>query len=278
MRLDRGIQKVAGVMLLCLLLWSTGCSNTPSTAPPPAKPAEPVYAMVDVQKLLEQHPSRAKLRQLEQALASAEAADNDKTALINAARQEFEAAMKIRQNQDNAALEKKQSQLEEQLNAERKQFIDNLEAEYRPLLFNIELKLKAVQQSPTELNALQQEKNRLEAERQQKLKNKDEALSARFKQEMDAFAKELAGKSETYAKQWMDERMQEIHKPVVSPEREKQRQEVANLSARMIQDIKAAVTKTAEKNKISIVWLKQAVRKPVKDITDEVSKELINGK
>ena len=44
----------------------------------------------------------------------------------------------------------------------------------------------------------------------------------------------------------------------------------------MIADVRAMVTKVAVQEKIEIVWLKPAVRKPVKDITDLVVKELAN--
>ena len=204
MRLSNRPKKIAVVALTCILAWSAGCSSTPSTPSSPAKTPEPSYAMVDMQKLLELHPSRAKLRQMEQAFAVAEAKTADKTALLDAARAEFEAAMKIRQNQDKAELADKQKQLGDQLNEERRLFIEKLEAEYRPLLFNIDLKLKTVQHLPTDAQALQQEKARLEAERQQKLKNKEDELGARFQKEMDALAQELAGKTDDYAKKWMN--------------------------------------------------------------------------
>ena len=278
MRLSTRPKKLAVVALTCMLAWSAGCSSTPSTPSSPAKLPEPSYAMVDMQQLLDLHPSRAKLRQMEQAFAAAEAKAADKTTLLDAARAEFEAAMKIRQNQDKALLADKQKQLSDQLNEERRLFIENLETEYRPLLFNIDLKLKTVQHLPTDAQALQQEKARLEAERQQKLKNKEDELGARFQKEMDALAQDLAGQTDDYAKKWMDDRMQQLQSPVVSPEREKQRQEIVELSNRMIQEVRAAVDKIAAQEKIEIVWLKQAVRKPVKDITDSVAREITNGK
>ena len=278
MRVSNRPKYLVVVALTCTLAWSAGCSSTPSTPSSPAKTPEPSYAMVDMQKLLELHPSRAKLRQMEQAFAVAEAKTADKTALLDAARAEFEAAMKIRQNQDKAELADKQKQLGDQLNEERRLFIEKLEAEYRPLLFNIDLKLKTVQHLPTDAQALQQEKARLEAERQQKLKNKEDELDARFQKEMDALAQELAAKTDDYAKKWMDDRMQQLQSPVVSPEREKQRQEIVELSSRMIKEVRAAVDKIAAQEKIEIVWLKQAVRKPVKDITDSVAREITNGK
>ena len=70
--------------------------------------------------------------------------------------------------------------------------------------------------------------------------------------------------------------MAQIQKPVVSPELTKQRQAIVELSNRMIADVRAMVTKVAVQEKIEIVWLKPAVRKPVKDITDLVVKELAN--
>lgn len=278
MRLANRSRTIVVLGILGLVLWSAGCAVNPSTPAAPPKTPEPVYAMADMQKLLEAHPERARLRKMEQALAALDATAQDKRPLLEAAKSEFESAMKIRQNQDQAMIEKKQAELTEQLNVERRQFIEKLEAEYRPLLFNIDLKLKSLQNSPTESQSLQQEKSRLEYERQQKLKTKEDELAARFQSEMKEYAQELNGKSEAYAKKWMDDRMQELQKPIVSPEREKQRQEIVALSGRMMQDVRNAVATVAEREKIELVWLKPAVRKSVKDITDLVKQEITKAK
>ena len=278
MRLANRSRTIVVLGVLCLAFWSVGCAKTSSTQPASVKDPEPVYAMVDIQKVLDAHPERARLRKMEQALSAMDAAAQDKSPLLEAAKTEFESAMKIRQNQDQAMIEKKQTELTEQLNAERRQFIEKLEAEYRPLLFNIDLKLKSLQNSPTESQALQQEKARLENERQQKLKNKEDELVASFQSEMKEFSQALNAKSEAYAKKWMDDRMQELQKPVVSPEREKQRQEIVALSGRMLQDVRNAVAAVAEREKIELVWLKPAVRKTVKDITELVTQEITKAK
>ena len=278
MRLVNKANTFAVLVLSGIILLSTGCASTPSKPASPAKLPEPTYAMVDMQKVLELHPSRTILRHMEQALAAMEESVADRIDATKIAQQEFEAAMKIRQNQDKAALAAKQTQLGDQLNEERRLFIDKLEAEYRPLLFNIDLKLKTLQQLPSDAQALQQEKARLEAERQQKLKSKEDELGARFQKEMEALTQDLAGQTDAYAKKWMNDRMQQLQSPVVSPDREKQRQEIVELSSRMIQEVRAAVDKIAAQEKIDIVWLKQAVRKPVKDITDSVAREITNGK
>ena len=274
MRFANRSKTVVVLGVLCLALWSAGCAKNSSTPAAPAKVPEPVHAMVDMQKVLDAHPERARLRKMEQELAALDAAASDKSPLLEAPKTEFEAAMKIRQNQDQALIEKKQIELGEQLNVERRQFIEKLEAEYRPLLFNIDLKLKNLPNSPTESQVLQQEKSRLENEGQQKLKNKEDELAARFQREMKEFAQAINGKSEAYAKKWMDDRMQELQKPVVSPEREKQRQEIVALSGQMMQDVRNAVAAVAEREKIELVWLKPAVRKAVKDITELVTQEI----
>ena len=278
MRLANRSRTIVALGIICLVLWIAGCASNTSTPASPAKAPMPVYAMVDMQKVLDAHPERTRLRKMEQELSASEATASDKSTLLDAAKTEFEAAMKIRQNQDQAVLEKKQTELTDQLNSERRQFIEKLEAEYRPLLFNIELKLKSLQNSPTESQALQQEKSRLEYESQQKLKTREDELAARFQREMKEFAQELSAKSEAYAKKWMDDRMQELQKPVVSPEREKQRQEIVALSGQMMKDVRNAVAAVAEREKIELVWLKPAVRKQVKDITELVTQEITKAK
>ena len=278
MRFRQQRRQLAALALGCIMMAFTGCASQKSAVPPPAKPATPVHAMVDVQKVLEAHPLRSKLRQMEQELASAEDKAAADTSAMDTTRREYETAMKVRENEDKAALTKKQTELGDELTEQRRSYIDILEKEYRPLLFNIDLKLNAVQVSATEKETLQKERDRLLAERQQKLKAKEDELAARFQKEMDAFAAELAGKSEAYAKQWMEQRMQRLQQEPVPPEREKQRQAIVELSNRMIDDVRAAVAKVALQEKIELVWLRQAVHTPIRDITDLVIREIANAK
>ena len=269
---------LAALALGCILTALAGCASKQPAASPPAKPPETVQAMVDVQKVLEAHPLRGKLRQMEQELAAADAKAAADTSAQDTARQEFETAMKVRQDEDKAALEKKQTQLGDELTEQRRAYIEELEKEYRPLLFNIDLKLKTVQITPAEKETLQKEMDRLLAERQQKLKAKEDELAARFKKEMDAFAAELAQKTDAYAQQWTEERMKRLQQDSVSPEREQQRRAIVELSNRMIADVRSTVTKVALRDKIEVVWLRQAVHTQLKDITDTVAKELANVK
>ena len=269
---------LAVLALGCILTALAGCASKQPAASPPAKPPETVQAMVDVQKVLEAHPLRGKLRQMEQELAAADAKAAADTSAQDTARQEFETAMKVRQDEDKAALEKKQTQLGDELTEQRRAYIEELEKEYRPLLFNIDLKLKTVQITPAEKETLQKEMDRLLAERQQKLKAKEDELAARFKKEMDAFAAELAQKTDAYAQQWTEERMKRLQQDAVSPEREQQRRAIVELSNRMIADVRSTVTKVALRDKIEVVWLRQAVHTQLKDITDTVAKELANVK
>ncbi|MBP2665040.1 MAG: outer membrane protein [Firmicutes bacterium] len=278
MRFKQQRKIIAALVLGCILFWSAGCSTTSPAVPTVTPKAVPIHAMVDMKKLLDAHPDRAKLRQMEQSLMAADAKAADNTSEIEADRREFEVAMKVRQNEDRATLDKKQKQLSDELNEQRRLFIETLEIEYRTLLFNIDLKLKTVQLSPTDSQTLQKERDRLEAERRRKLEVKDMELSTRLQSEMDTLATELSQKSETYAKQWMDERRQSVKKMTVSPELEKQRQEIMELSGRMIQDVRAAVTKIAVKEKIDMVWLRPAVHNSLKDITDAVISEIANAK
>ena len=274
----RQLRKLLTALALgCILTAFAGCASQKPAAPA-VKPAVPAHAMVDVQKVLEAHPLRSKLRQMEQEMAAAEAKAAADTSAMDTARREYETAMKVRENEDKAALTKKQTELGDELTEQRRSYMDTLEKEYRPLLFNIDLKLNTVQITATEKEALQKERDRLLAERQQKLKVREEELAARFQKEMDAFAAELAGKSEAYAKQWMEQRMQRLQQEPVPPEREKQRQAIVELSNRMIDDVRAAAAKVALQEKIELVWLRQAVHMPIRDITDLVTREIANAK
>ena len=278
MRFRQQRKLLAALALGCILTAFSGCASQKPTGSTPAKPATPAHAMVDVQKVLDAHPLRSKLRQMEQELAAAEEKAAADTSAMDTVRREYETAMKVREDGDKAALAKKQTELGDELTEQRRSYMDTLEKEYRPLLFNIDLKLNAVQVSATERETLQKERDRLLAERQQKLKVKEDELAARFQKEMDAFAAELAGKSEAYAKQWMEQRMQRLQQESVSPEKEKQRQAIVELSNRMIDDVRATVAKVALQEKIELVWLRQAVHMPIRDITDLVIREIANAK
>ena len=278
MRFRQQRKLLAALALGCILTAFSGCASQKPTGSTPAKPATPAHAMVDVQKVLDAHPLRSKLRQMEQELAAAEEKAAADTSAMDTVRREYETAMKVREDGDKAALAKKQTELGDELTEQRRSYMDTLEKEYRPLLFNIDLKLNAVQVSATERETLQRERDRLLAERQQKLKVKEDELAARFQKEMDAFAAELAGKSEAYAKQWMEQRMQRLQQESVSPEKEKQRQAIVELSNRMIDDVRATVAKVALQEKIELVWLRQAVHMPIRDITDLVIREIANAK
>lgn len=269
---------LAALALGCILTAIAGCGPKQPAVATPAKPAAPVQAMVDVQKALEAHPLRSKLRQMEQELAAADAKAAADTSAQDTARQEFETAMKVRQDEDKAALAEKQTQLGDELTEQRRVYIEELEKEYRPLLFNIDLKLKTVQSTPAEKETLQKEMDRLLAERQQKLKGKEDELAARFQKDMDAFAAELAKKTDAYARQWTGERMKRLQQDAVSPERGRQRQAIVELSNRLIDDVRSTVAKVALRDKIEVVWLRQAVHTQLKDITDTVAKELANVK
>ena len=278
MRFHHQRNLLAALALGCILTAIAGCRPKQPAVATPAKPAAPAQAMVDVQKALEAHPLRGKLRQMEQELAAADAKAAADTSAQDTARQEFETAMKVRQDEDKAALAEKQTRLGDELTEQRRVYIEELENEYRPLLFNIDLKLKTVQITQAEKETLQKEMDRLLAERQQKLKGKEDELAARFQKDMDAFAAELAEKTDAYARQWTGERMKRLQQDAVSPERGRQRQAIVELSNRLLDDVRSTVAKVALRDKIEVVWLRQAVHTQLKDITDTVAKELANGK
>ena len=253
-----------------------GCAQTPPAADKAAdKPAVMRHGMVKVQTLLEAHPQWTKLRQLEQEVAAADSPASPSSEAMTAAKQEFEAAMKARQNDDLQAIQQKELQMQDSLNAERRAYMDELETEYRTLLVNIDLKLKTVQYAPTEKQQLQAERSRLESEMQQKLQAKDKALEEKFKQETNAYADKLKSDSEVYADSWIKDQMTRMkQETAASPDLDKQRQELNELSARVMQDMKQAVSVVAEREKLDMVWVYPAVKYQGIDITDAVKREL----
>lgn len=269
----------AGVLTVTLgiIAGLTGCMQTPSGQEKPAdKPMAARHGMVKMQVLLEAHPQSAKLRQAEQELAALGSNQTPSQAAIDAAKQEFEAAMKARQNEDLQAIERKETQIQESLNDERKKYIESLESEYRQQLFNLDLKLQTIRYSASEKQKLQAERDQLEAARQQKLRAKDAELAEKYKRETSAYAEDLKRKAEVYADQWMKERASRL-KPdtTADPELERKRRELNELSGRIMQDIKRAVSLVAEQEKLEMVWVYPVVRQNAKDVTDAVKRELM---
>jgi len=263
-------RKVIAFFACCLLVFVAGCASAPT--PPAEKVAGLRHGVANMQRLLEAHPEWEKLRQLERSLAAADAGPSQTS--LDTARREFDTAMEARQHQDKVAVEKKEEQFRGELGEQRRLFIETLEAEYQPILFNLDLKLKTVQLSPTESQSLQKERARVEAERQQKLAAKDAALTAQFQQEMSKFADALSVQTKDYANKWMDDRMQQLKTDSVNPEKEKRQQEFVELSGKIKQDVRSAVSKVAQQEKLDIVWTRLVARQQAIDITDAVAGEL----
>lgn len=264
-------------LILGLMAGLAGCGQSPaSPGKPDQQPAAMRHGMVKMQAVLDAHPQRAKLAALEQTVAAADPASGPSQAAMDAVKQEYDAAMQARHNTDLAAIETKESQLKASLNQERSAYIESLDAEYQPQLFNLGLKLQAVQYAPAEKQKLEAERARLEAERLQKLKNKDAELGAKFEAAMKAFVDEQKNLAAAYADQWMQDRVARMRQDAAaSPELEKQRRELDELSAKVLQDIKAAVKTVADSEKLDMVWVHPAVRYQAKDITEQVKKELM---
>ena len=272
------IKRQAGVMAIIIGVAAgvAGCAQTNQTAGnAPGQSVAMRHGMVKLQALVEAHPDWVKLRQLEEAVRASELAAGPSETAMDIARQEYEAAMKIRQNADMQALEQKEAELQDTLNKERQAYIEQLEAEYRSQLFDLDLKLQTVQYSPAEKQKLQTERARLEAERQQKLQAKDKELQEKFTRETDAYASSLKSSTAAYADEWMRERGARMRaETVASPDLEKQKQELNAASGKMMQDIKRSVAIVAEKEKLDMVWIYPAVRQQATDITDLVKREL----
>ena len=253
-----------------------GCAQVNQTAGNVSGQSVPMHhGMIKMQVLLEAHPDWIKLRQLEEAVNASGFSSGPSEAAMDAARQEYEAAMKIRQSDDLQAIGQKETELQDALNKERRAYIEQMEAEYRPQLFDLDLKLQTVQYSPAEKQKLQTERARLETERQQKLQAKDKELQEQFTREIDAYASSLKSNSAAYADQWMRERAARMRtEAVASPDLTKQKQELNEVSGKVMQDIKRAVAIVAEKEKLDMVWIYPAVRQQATDITEMVKREL----
>lgn len=59
MRFERHTKAMISLLLGCVFVFAGGCASTPPKPAEPVKPPAPVYATIDMQKLIEQQIGRA---------------------------------------------------------------------------------------------------------------------------------------------------------------------------------------------------------------------------
>ncbi|EAX46465.1 outer membrane chaperone Skp (OmpH) [Thermosinus carboxydivorans Nor1] len=204
------------VLLVFLLIaaFSAGCFRS---APDTNAPPKPQVGILDVQKAVKAHPKYAELQRRQQELNTLLAqveAEKQQTAqpsarptlpdgaagLDEALAREFDARVAAKQAEIKARLDAKTAEVREELHRQLAAYTQEVDKEYYPQIFSLQLKLKTVQLTKDEMEALQKQHDNLQSERAAKIAAKERQLAAelekRMAPEQNAAEQELAAYAE----------------------------------------------------------------------------------
>lgn len=277
----------------------------------PFRQDKPRFAVVDWDRLVEQHPKYKEWQRRKQQLEIAKwlrerqkENGQQQLALLGQMKKVWEAgkgqfqsaqwsaqvAEKRAQEQD--LLRKKRAALEEKAESRVKADRDAVEEKYRIPLFNLRLKLSSVKMSDEAQKALLQEQQELldkrqkdradvEAEKEQWLQQQMAADVAASQARLQAFSKELAGQvvqeqtglSLTGKTPQNQEGQPELDKLLQSMDKEIQQQEDKEKQMReeIDSDILSAIKKVNLSRKYTLIFRNPRANISADDITDEVN-------
>lgn len=296
-------------LLLTGLFLLTGCGL--SWGKLPFQQEKPRFAVVDWDRLVEQHPKYKEWQRQKEQLETAKwLRDRQKEngqqqlALLGqmkkvreAGKGQFQSAQwsaKVAEKraQEQDLLRKKRAALEEEAESRVKADRDAVEEKYRIPLFNLRLKLGSVKMNDTAQKALLQEQQELldkrqkdraevEAEKEQWLQQQLAADVAASQARLQAFSKELAGQvvqeqtglSLTGKKPRNQEGQPELDKLIQSMDKQIQQQEDKEKQMReeIDSDILSAIKKVNLSRKYTLIFRNPRAKISADDITDEVN-------
>lgn len=296
-------------LLLAGLLLLSGCGF--SRWQLPFRQDKPRFAVVDWDRLVEQHPKYKEWQRRKEQLETAKwlrerQKENGQQQLAllgqmkkvrEAGKGQFQSAqwsaqVAERRAQEQDLLRKKRAALEEEAESRVKADRDAVEEKYRIPLFNLRLKLSSVKMSDEAQKALLQEQQELldkrqkdradvEAEKEQWLQQQMAADVAASQARLQAFSKELAGQvvqeqtglSLTGKTPQNQEGQPELDKLLQSMDKEIQQQEDKEKQMReeIDSDILSAIKKVNLSRKYTLIFRNPRANISADDITDEVN-------
>lgn len=297
-------------MLLTGLLLLTGCSFTHGRFPF-QKQDSPRFAVVDWDKLVEQHPRYKEWKRQQEQLEAAKwlrdrQKENGRQQLELLGRMQkvkqagagqfqsaaWQAKVAERRAIEQDALRKKREALESQADEKFKADEDAVEEKYRIPLFNLRLKLGSIKMSDVSQKALLQEQQELLDKREKDRSEVQAAKEEWMQQQMaadvaasqarlQAFSKELAGQtvqeqtglSLTDKKPREQEGQAELDKLIESMDKQIQQQEDKEKKLRedIDSDILSAIKKVNLSRKYTLIFRNPRANISADDITDEVN-------
>ena len=187
--------------LLTVTLLAAGC-GTKST-PETKTAAVPQVGILNVDKAIQAHPKYADYQRLQkeyntlaaqaavekQAAAQGQAQDNAMPdgalqGLNEALGQEFNSKVAAKQNEISVRLSQKADQVRRDLAGQFDAYTKEIDETYQSQIFSLQLKLKTVQLSKEEMEALQKQLEQLQGERSAKLSAKEKELSGQLEAAM----------------------------------------------------------------------------------------------
>lgn len=296
-------------LLLAGLLLLSGCGF--SRWQLPFRQDKPRFAVVDWDRLVEQHPKYKEWQRRKEQLETAKwlrerQKENGQQQLAilgkmkrvrEAGKGQFQSAqwsaqVAEKRAQEQDMLRKKRAALEEEAESRVKADRDAVEEKYRIPLFNLRLKLSSVKMSDAAQKALLQEQQELldkrqkdradvEAEKEQWLQQQMAADVAASQARLQAFSKELAGQvvqeqtglSLTGKTPQNQEGQPELDKLLRSMDKEIQQQEDKEKQMReeIDSDILSAIKKVNLSRKYTLIFRNPRANISADDITDEVN-------
>lgn len=296
-------------LLLAGLLLLSGCGF--SRWQLPFRQDKPRFAVVDWDRLVEQHPKYKEWQRRKEQLETAKwlrerQKENGQQQLAllgqmkkvrEAGKGQFQSAqwsaqVAEKRAQEQDLLRKKRAALEEEAESRVKADRDAVEEKYRIPLFNLRLKLSSVKMSDEAQKALLQEQQELldkrqkdradvEAEKEQWLQQQMAADVAASQARLQAFSKELAGQvvqeqtglSLTGKTPQNQEGQPELDKLLQSMDKEIQQQEDKEKQMReeIDSDILSAIKKVNLSRKYTLIFWNPRANISADDITDEVN-------
>ncbi len=296
-------------LLLAGLLLLSGCGFSQGKFP--FQQDKPRFAVVDWDRLVEQHPKYKEWQRRKEQLETAKwlrerQKENGQQQLAllgqmkkvrEAGKGQFQSAqwsaqVAEKRAQEQDLLRKKRAALEEEAESRVKADRDAVEEKYRIPLFNLRLKLSSVKMSDEAQKALLQEQQELldkrqkdradvEAEKEQWLQQQMAADVAASQARLQAFSKELAGQvvqeqtglSLTGKTPQNQEGQPELDKLLQSMDKEIQQQEDKEKQMReeIDSDILSAIKKVNLSRKYTLIFRNPRANISADDITDEVN-------
>lgn len=302
---------LSALLTVTLLAAGCGAKSTPETK----TAAAPQVGILNVDKAVQAHPKYADYQVLQkeyntltaqaavekQAAAQGQAQDNAMPdgalqGLNEALGQEFNSKVAAKQNEISVRLNQKADQVRRDLSGQFDAYTKEIDETYQSQIFSLQLKLKTVQLSKEEMEALQKQLEQLQGERSAKLAAKEKELSGQLEaamapekaaaeKELSAYANEVnttlqqqaAAKSAEIAARMQTAPLQSQAGQGRTETEQKaalKSREIAVLQDSIIKDIQDKTAKIAAERSLEAVLSVYKVNVSAVNITDAVIAEI----